>query len=76
VTEMMGSEFYFSFGPVVRGALIHMMVGAGYGAVFAVVVRMLEPPRVLYRILLSWKDVQHAEENRSRAPGSCGASGG
>jgi hypothetical protein len=35
-----------------------------------------EPPRVLYRILLSWKDVQHAEENRSRAPGSCGASGG
>lgn len=38
----MGSEFYFSFGPDVSGVLIHIMVGAGYGAVFAVVVRMLK----------------------------------
>lgn len=39
---MTGSAFYFSFGPAVLGAVIHMMVGAGYGAVFAVVVNMLK----------------------------------
>jgi hypothetical protein len=35
-----------------------------------------EPPEVLYRILLSWKDVEHAEEDRSGAPRSSGASDG
>ena len=34
-----------------------------------------ELPEVLCRILLSWKDVKHAEEDRSGAPRSCGASG-
>jgi len=34
-----------------------------------------EPPEVSYRILLSWKDVKHAEEDRSGAARSCGASG-
>jgi len=36
---MAGSNFYFVFGPAVVGALIHMMVGAMYGIVFAVIVR-------------------------------------
>lgn len=40
MTSMMrageGSNFYFSFGPAVLGAIIHMMVGAMYGAIFAV----------------------------------------
>ncbi|MFZ1527488.1 MAG: hypothetical protein WAT19_01980 [Ferruginibacter sp.] len=31
-----GSTFYFAFGPAVLGAVIHMMIGAMYGAVFAV----------------------------------------
>ena len=37
---MTGSNFYFVFGPAVVGALVHMMVGAMYGIVFAVIVRM------------------------------------
>lgn len=37
---MAGSNFYFVFGPAVVGALIHMTVGAMYGVLFAVVVRM------------------------------------
>lgn len=39
---MTGSAFYFSFGPAVLGAVIHMMVGAGYGAVYAVAVNMVK----------------------------------
>jgi hypothetical protein len=38
---MTGSSYYFSFGPAVLGAVIHMMVGAMYGAVFAVAVSMM-----------------------------------
>lgn len=37
---MVGSNFYFAFGPAVVGAIVHMMVGAMYGIVFAVIVRM------------------------------------
>ncbi|EHB56038.1 hypothetical protein MycrhDRAFT_3232 [Mycolicibacterium rhodesiae JS60] len=37
---MSGSNFYFVFGPAVIGAIVHMMVGAMYGIVFAVIVRM------------------------------------
>jgi len=37
---MAGSNFYFVFGPAMVGALIHMMVGAMYGVLFAVIVRM------------------------------------
>ncbi|MGK2853897.1 MAG: hypothetical protein ACSLE3_07290 [Microbacteriaceae bacterium] len=37
---MAGSNFYFAFGPAVVGAIVHMMVGAMYGVVFAVIVRM------------------------------------
>ncbi|WP_370012737.1 hypothetical protein [Nocardia cyriacigeorgica] len=44
MTSMMrageGSAFYFSLGPAVLGALIHMMVGAMYGAIFAVGARL------------------------------------
>lgn len=35
---MMGSTFYFAFGPAILGAAIHMMTGAMYGAVFAAAV--------------------------------------
>ncbi|MFC4377345.1 hypothetical protein ACFO5K_25000 [Nocardia halotolerans] len=35
-----GSTFTFEFGPAVLGAVIHMMVGAMYGAMFAVIARM------------------------------------
>lgn len=39
MTSMMrageGSTFYFAFGPAVLGAVVHMMVGAGYGMMFA-----------------------------------------
>jgi hypothetical protein len=38
---MAGNSFTFVFGPAVLGAMIHMMVGAMYGAVFAVVARFL-----------------------------------
>lgn len=38
---MAGDSFTFVFGPAVLGAVIHMMVGAVYGAVFAVIARML-----------------------------------
>jgi hypothetical protein len=34
---MAGSTFYFDFGPAVLGAIIHMMIGAMYGVMFAVV---------------------------------------
>ena len=33
-----GGAFHFAFGPAVAGAVIHMMTGAVYGAIFAVVV--------------------------------------
>jgi len=35
---MGGSAFHFDFGPALVGAIIHMITGAGYGAVFAVIV--------------------------------------
>lgn len=38
---MGGSAFQFDFGPAVVGAIIHMMTGAMYGAVFAVIVSRL-----------------------------------
>lgn len=38
---MAGNSFTFVFGPAVLGAMIHMMVGAMYGAIFAVVARLL-----------------------------------
>jgi len=38
---MAGNSFTLVFGPAVLGAMIHMMVGAMYGAVFAVVARFL-----------------------------------
>lgn len=42
MTSMMhamgGSSFYFSAGPAITGAVIHMMTGLLYGAVFAAVV--------------------------------------
>jgi len=37
---MGGSSFYFAFGPAVVGAAIHMMTGAMYGIVFAVLARL------------------------------------
>lgn len=44
MTSMMrageGSTFYFSLGPAVLGALIHMMVGAMYGAIFGIGARL------------------------------------
>ena len=33
-----GSTFYFAFGPALLDAVIHMMMGAMYGALFAVIV--------------------------------------
>jgi signal transduction histidine kinase len=33
---MAGSTFYFTFGVAVLGAIVHMMVGAMYGALFAI----------------------------------------
>lgn len=38
---MAGNSFTFLFGPAMLGAVIHMMVGAAYGAVFAVIARVL-----------------------------------
>lgn len=38
---MTGSTFYFSFGPAVLGAVVHMMIGAMFGAVFAIAVVLL-----------------------------------
>lgn len=39
---MSGSAFYFSAGPALLGALVHMMVGAMYGILFAVLARLLK----------------------------------
>jgi len=36
-----GNLFFFAFGPAVLGAVIHMMVGAMYGLMFAVVADLL-----------------------------------
>lgn len=36
-----GSSFTFFFGPAILGALIHMMIGAGYGVAFAIVAKLL-----------------------------------
>jgi hypothetical protein len=41
---MMGSSFYFTFGPALLGALIHMMTGAFYGAVLGLLVSMRRLP--------------------------------
>ena len=38
---MAGSSFTFLPGPAILGAVIHMAVGAGYGAAFGVLARML-----------------------------------
>jgi hypothetical protein len=38
---MTGNSFTFVLGPAVLGAVIHMMIGAMYGAVFAVFARLL-----------------------------------
>lgn len=38
---MAGNSFTFVVGPALLGAVIHMMVGAMYGAVFAVIARLL-----------------------------------
>lgn len=37
---VMGSTFYFTLGPAIIGLVIHMMVGAMYGAVLAVPVSL------------------------------------
>ena len=39
---MDGSTFYFAFGPAVLGAIIHMMIGAMYGAIFAIAAALLQ----------------------------------
>ncbi len=39
---MSGSVFYFTAGPALVGAVVHMMVGATYGIIFAVVARLLK----------------------------------
>ena len=36
-----GSTFFFSFGPAVVGAIVHMMVGAMYGVIFAIAAVLL-----------------------------------
>lgn len=38
---MGGSDFHFVFGTAILGAMIHMMTGAMYGAVFALIVSRL-----------------------------------
>jgi len=38
---MGGSHFHFEFGPAILGALIHMMTGAMYGAIFGLAVSKL-----------------------------------
>ncbi|MEV0945352.1 hypothetical protein [Rhodococcus sp. NPDC049939] len=37
---MSGSYFYFTPGPAVVGVVIHMMVGAAYGAILALIARL------------------------------------
>lgn len=44
---MGGSDFHFAFGPAVLGAVIHMMTGAGYGAMFGLIVSRLPASRQL-----------------------------
>lgn len=39
---MSGSAVYFAAGPALVGALVHMMVGAVYGVIFAVLARLLK----------------------------------
>ena len=39
---MAGSTFYFAFGPAALGAIIHMMIGAMYGAIFAIAAALLQ----------------------------------
>jgi len=39
---MSGSAFYLSTGPALVGALVHLMVGAMYGVIFAVLARLLK----------------------------------
>lgn len=38
---MAGNMFYFAFGPAVVGAIVHMMVGAMYGVIFAIAAVLL-----------------------------------
>ena len=44
---MGGSDLYFTLGPAALGAMIHMMTGAMYAALFAVVVTRLALGRML-----------------------------
>ena len=37
-----GSTFYFAFGPAVLGAIVHMMIGAMYGAICAIAASLLQ----------------------------------
>ncbi|MBN4927651.1 hypothetical protein IEU95_12475 [Hoyosella rhizosphaerae] len=39
---MAGDNFVFIVGPAIVGALVHMMVGAGYGIVFAVIAKLAQ----------------------------------
>lgn len=39
---MSGSEFYFTAGPALVGAVVHMLVGATYGVIFALLARLLK----------------------------------
>lgn len=41
-SAMAGNTFTFALGPAVSGAMIHMMVGAMYGTIFAVVAHYLK----------------------------------
>ncbi len=40
-SAMAGNAFTFVFGPAMLGAIIHMMTGAAYGAIFGVVAQLL-----------------------------------
>lgn len=44
---MNGHDFFFSLGPALLGAVIHMMIGLMYGAVFGAAVGLLRLPRAL-----------------------------
>jgi hypothetical protein len=44
---MHGSSFYFTFGPAVVGAIVHMMTGAIAGAIFAVIISKVHLSRAV-----------------------------
>jgi hypothetical protein len=58
---MAGHTFTFTFGPALLGAIIHMMVGAIYGAMFGVVVRLARVSRSMLLIAgLVWGGIVFA----------------